>query len=124
MTAKAKVCYVSGDGHGLALALADEGEMDWSTAISTCAGKTPTFTGCTWKLPTQDEWNNLISSAGDYEALRDGFESVGGTNLVDGLYWSCTEKDDGWAWLYDFNDSPWYLFPKSNETHVRACLAF
>ena len=126
VTAKAKVCYVSGDGHGLALALADEVDMDWSTARSTCAGKTPTVTGCTWKLATTDEWNNMISGAGGYVALRDGFESVGGTNMLDGLYWSSTEADDEWALSYDFAEeySGWNNYFKSYDVHVRACLAF
>ena len=77
VTAVAKICYVSGS-NGLALALTDEGQMIWSTAISTCAAHTPAFTGGTWKLATQDEWTNMITAAGSYTALRDGFSSVGG----------------------------------------------
>ena len=80
VTAVAKICYVSGS-NGLALALADEGKMNWSTAISTCAAHTPAFTGGTWKLATKDEWTNMITAAGSYTALRDGFTSVGGSNL-------------------------------------------
>ncbi len=51
VTAVAKICYVSGS-NGLALALTDEGQMNWSTAISTCAAHIPAFTGGTWKLAT------------------------------------------------------------------------
>nr|MCR5697864.1 hypothetical protein [Marinilabiliaceae bacterium] len=88
VTAVAKICYVSGS-NGLALALTDEtGTMNWNTAISTCAAHKPAFTGGTWKLATKDEWTNMITAAGSYTALRDGFTSVGGSNMQSGRYWS------------------------------------
>ena len=126
VTARAKVCYVSGDGHGLALALADEGQMNWFTAKSKCEGKTPTITGCTWKLATEDEWNNMISGAGGYEALRDGFTSVGGSNLQESIYWSSTESDGDDARIYRFyNGFSWTNYWKYGENGwARACLAF
>ena len=74
VTAVAKICYVSGS-NGLALALADEGTMNWSTAITTAAAHTPAFTGGTWKLATKNEWTNMITAAGGYTALRTGFTS-------------------------------------------------
>ena len=128
VTAVAKVCYVDGNGHGLALALADEGAMDWSTAQTACAAHTPAITGGTWKLATKDEWNNMITAAGSYTALRDGFSSVGGTNMqADPPYWSSTE-DEGMsdtACNYYFGDGNWYADKKNNDIyHVRACLAF
>ena len=122
-TAVAKICYVSGS-NGLALALTDEGQMSWSTAISTCAAHTPAITGGTWKLATQDEWNNMKSGAGDYTALRDGFTSVGGSNLQSGDYWSSTELDDISAWRYDFKNGSWYYSSKGGGVLVRSCLAF
>ena len=126
VTAVAKICYVSGS-NGLALALADEGQMNWSTAISTCAAHTPAFTGGTWKLATQSEWNNMITAAGSYTALRDGFTSVGGSNLKSNYYWSSTEyendPDDAWMFYFDYGywteDSKGIGYPL-----VRACLAF
>ena len=129
VTAVAKICYVSGS-NGLALALADEGEMNWSTAISTCAAHTPAFTGGTWKLATKDEWTNMITAAGSYTALRDGFSSVGGSNLQSSgwaLYWSSTGDSDN-AWLYNFSGGSsggkWDEGTKYDEVYVRACLAF
>ena len=94
-TAVAKIAYVSSTGHGLALALADESssKMTWNTAKSTCSGKTPTITGGTWQLATRAEWENMITAAGDFASLRDGFSSVGGTNMLSGsndYYWSST----------------------------------
>ena len=123
VTAVAKICYVSGS-NGLALALADEGQMNWSTAITTCAAHTPAFTGGTWKLATQGEWTNMITAAGSYTALRGGFTSVGGSNLQSGTYWSSTEEGSS-AWCYYFNSGFWNNDDKSyDDVWVRACLAF
>lgn len=41
-TAAAMITYVSSTGHGLALALADEGQMSWDTAVTTCNSKNNT----------------------------------------------------------------------------------
>jgi hypothetical protein len=126
VTAVAKICYVSGSS-GLALALADEGQMNWFTAISTCAAHTPAFTGGTWKLATQDEWNNMITAAGGYTALRDGFSSVGGSNLQSGSYWSSTEKETYYAWSYNFVLGEWGSEGEHKyyeAVRVRACLAW
>jgi hypothetical protein len=130
VTAVALVCYVS-DGHGLALALADESssKMTWNTAKSTCSGKTPAVTGCTWKLATKDEWNNMINAAGGFSALRDGFSSVGGTNMLSGsndYYWSSTTTGSDCAWSCTFSTGNWTDDYVDNYTtdYVRACLAF
>ncbi|MBP3850866.1 MAG: DUF1566 domain-containing protein [Prevotella sp.] len=126
VTAVAKICYVSGS-NGLALALTDEGQMNWSTAQTTCAAHTPAFTGGTWKLASKDEWSNMISAAGSYDDLRDGFSSVGGTNMQSGVYWSSTERDSGdsQAWVYFFNFiHDWGFGDKAIDNHVRACLEF
>lgn len=129
-TAAAMIAYVSGTGQGLALALADESEkMNWNTAKSTCSGKTPAVTGCTWKLATQDEWNNMINAAGGFSALRDGFSSVGGTNMLSGsndYYWSSTTTGYDCAWSCTFSTGNWTDDYADNYTtdYVRACLAF
>ena len=124
VTAVAKICYVSGS-NGLALALADEGKMEWSTAIETCAAHTAPFTGGTWKLATKDEWDNMIYAAGSYSALHDGFSSVGGTNMQSDFYWSSTEYDSDFAWYYDdYNQEDWDNGDKIYGLYVRACLAF
>ena len=121
----AMICYVSGS-HGLALALTDEGAMSWSTAIEKCAAHTPAFTGGTWKLATKDEWNSMITAAGSYSALRDGFSSVGGTNMQSDVYRSSTEDGSDKAWYYVFIDGygDWYADSKDDALYVRACLAF
>ena len=120
VTAVAKICYVSGS-KCLALALADEGQMIWSTAISTCAAHTPAITGGTWKLPSMDEWNNMITAAGGYAALRDG------SNLQEGFYWSSTYDYSNFAWRYCFGgkfEGDWYSGTLDIDNRVRACLVF
>ena len=127
VTAVAKVCYVDGNGHGLALALTDEGSsMNWSTAQTTCAAHTPAITGGTWKLASKGEWDNMINAAGSYDDLRNGFSSVGGTNMQSNVYWSSTEYEDdsSKAYYYDFYGGYYNVFSKSNTSRVRACLAF
>ena len=124
VTAVAKICYVSGN-HLLALALTDEGQMDWSTAITTCAAHTPTIPGGTWKLASKDEWDQMISGAGGYAALRDGFSSVGGTNMQSDVYWSSTEGySNTAAFRYIFSSGEWQQGTRTQSVNVRACLAF
>jgi len=127
VTAVAKVCYVDGNGHGLALALTDEeGEMDWSTAMETCTAHTPAITGGTWKLASQDEWNSMINAAGTYSVLRNGFSSVGGMNMLSVRYWSSSEYDSSRAWSYRFSSGDWKKDTKASSSGylARACLAF
>ena len=124
VTAVAKICYVSGS-NGLALALTDEdGTMAWSTAKSVCDAHTPAFTGGTWKLASEDEWNNMMSAAGSYSALCEGFSSVGGTNMIPYFYWSSTEFNSDLARDYDFGEGEWSADSKGEVDYVRACLAF
>ena len=126
VTAVAKICYISGS-NGLALALTDEeGQKDWSTANETCAAHTPAFTGGTWKLASLDEWENMITTAGNQTDLRDGFSSVGGTNMEENCYWSSSEVDSESAWLYYFGNGQGYSIDdyKDYGYYVRACLAF
>lgn len=129
VTAVAKVCYVDGSGHGLALALTDEGAMDWDSAVSACATHTPAIAGGKWKLATQAEWNNMINANG-VAGLRDGFTSVGGSNLIQGhqVYLSSTDVANSSgraAWAYDFNMGGWTTGNKTSDgANARACLAF
>ena len=125
VTAIAIINYVSGE-NGLALALTDEGAMSWFTADPTCAAHTPAFSNGTWRMPGNTDWENMISGAGGYDALRTSFEGVGGTNLLqDKSYWSANQNSITHAYAYDF------LYKtqssgnsKSTSFNVRACLAF
>jgi len=127
--AVAMIWYVNGT-HGLALALADEADddntmYDWETANTLCNAHTPAITGATWKLATQDDWNNMITGAGSAAALRDGFSSVVGENLQNSPYWSSTNYEwDGYAMHYKFNDFKWEENGKEYDDFVRACLSW
>ncbi len=91
--------------------------MNWSTAQTTCAAHTPAFTDGTWKLATKDEWDNMISAAGSYTALCDGFSSVGGTNMQSNYYWSSTGDDSDRAWWYFFRRGTWTGTPASSVSY-------
>ena len=125
VTAIAIINYVSGE-NGLALALTDEGAMNWFAASSTCAAHTPAFSNFTWRLPSNTDWENMISGAGGYDALRTAFNSVGGTNLQKATYWSADQNSLTHAYGYDFlyniqsSDNGKY----TTSFYARACLAF
>ena len=123
-TAVAMICYVN-EGHGLALALSDEGDMDWNTAKTTCAAHTPAVTGATWKLASKSEMSLMINAAGNYAALRDGFSAVGGTNMIDEYYWLSDESTVDYAENINFSyNDGWSQEFKDCNYKVRACLAF
>ena len=138
-TAVAMIAYVgsetgvAGYTNGLALALTDEAStMEWSTATgaSGAAAHTPAAptTTSSWMLPSKDQWNKMITAAGGYTALRDGFSGIAGaSNLQSNFYWSSTEDDsnNANAWLYRFSNGQWYHDSKGyGDIRVRACLAF
>lgn len=128
VNAEAMIWYVNGN-NGLALAMADEdvNKLAWSSAITTAAAHLAPFTGGTWKLATQDEWTNMVIDGSHSVELRDGFASVGGTNLQANYYWSATElsSDTSEAKRYYFNgQNEWTTVPKTYTHYVRACLVF
>ena len=131
VTAVAMIAYVSGS-NGLAIALADEGSLNWATAKSTCEAKTPAFSNGTWKLPSQDEWKQMfIANGGDqenYNGLNTAITTAGGTAFQDGTvnYWSSSEynSDQGYYTQLYYGYPMWYNDWKVNDKLVRACLAF
>ena len=120
----------AGYAHGLALALSDEGAMNWSTATgaSGAAAHTPAAPSpmtSSWMLPGRDQWNKMITAAGGYGALRDGFSGIAGaSNLQSGDYWSITEYDSSSARYYNFGSGYWGFNSEGYVYLVRACLAF
>ena len=144
VTPEAKICYVYnhlivGYTYVMALALTDEyfynwnwGEMSFysegSYADCIAEDHEPKFSNCNWKLPELSEFYTMIDAAGGYEQLRDGFESVGGENMVQGLYWAKDSFKEGTVVYYkDYN------FGKGREGYtplwtfyerVRACLVY
>jgi hypothetical protein len=130
VTKVAMIAYVSGS-NGLAIALADEGKLNWATAKSTCEAKTPAFTGGTWKLPSQAEWNQMFSANGGDEercyGLNAAITTAGGTALLEGGtgYWTSTSNGSNvwYVWLMD-GDTDWRSGNVNLAKQVRACLAF
>ena len=134
VTKVAMIAYVSGS-NGLAIALADEsGYMNWSTAKSTCEAKTPAFTGGTWKLPSLDEWKNMLTYDGDSywnNDLQTALSTAGGNSLQEWIYyWSSTDyvSDNTQACDVEFMGG-YANFSNESKTDssgkgVRAVLAF
>ena len=117
--------------NGLAIALADEGSvaMNWSTAKSTCEGKTA-ITGAKWCLPSQDQWKQMFKANGGDEArcfdLNKTITNTGGTELS-GYYWSSTEEtpnDIAYHVSLGGGNATWFCTKEYNGSQVRACLAF
>lgn len=85
-------------------------------------------TGCSaWFLPTGYQWQQMITAAGGYSTLRDGFEGVGGTNMQRDGYWTSTELssyEGGASWRFLFFSGDFSMGSKVEYQYVRACLAF
>ena len=138
VTAVAVIAYVgseTGDDtykNGLAIALADEADSNWSTAKSTCEGKTA-ITGAKWCLPSQDQWKQMFKANGGnnarYTGLNTTITTAGGTALKtdNSNYWSSSEEDPGvlaYRVNLDDGDADWYSGSEGSNRQVRACLAF
>ena len=134
VTKVAMIAYVSGS-NGLAIAFADEGSMNWATAVTTAANHTPVFSNGTWKLPSENEWKQMFSANGGdntkYTGLNNALAAAGGNSSklqeVGVYYWSSTPVDDEDARkvLLD-GTAQWRDGDKgsSSSNRVRACLAF
>ena len=133
-TAAAVIVYVDETNKkGLAIALADEGSMNWSTAKSTCEGKTA-ITGAKWCLPSQNQWEQMFQANGGNTTSSDGLittiTTAGGTTLLreNATYWSSSENSPGVnactvVLIYDIVG--WGNRSEDNvDVRVRACLAF
>ena len=65
------IAYISGKGHGLAIALADATQTFNSGALQT----TPTaVSGGTWRMPSRTDWENMFTACG---VTNDGETSSG-----------------------------------------------
>ncbi len=143
-TERAMIAYLGSETdhatykHGLALALSDEGSMNWTTATgaSGAAAHTPAAptTTSSWQLPSRDQWNkmidackNVLGTKNDYQDLKGGFSGItGASNLQSSDYWSSTEydSDSSHAWYCSFSNGTRSHVGKNFNFRVRACLAF
>ena len=130
--AVAMIAYVSGS-NGLAIALADEsGTMNWSTANSTCEGKSA-VPNAAWLLPSRNQWNAMLNANGgneeSYTGLNNALATAGGdsSKLQSGGYWSSTEGTENYYWrvrLLPAGLTNWGSDFNYEAYRVRACLAF
>ena len=136
VTAVAMVAYKSETvGSSLAIALKDvsENKLTWDNSGTNNGGKTAaewcngwntsnSITGGTWQLPSKDQWNNMIQGLGGASSLQTKARLQAGKN-----YWSSTphESNGNDAYRYDFGHKNFYQANRnSDDTYVRACLAF
>lgn len=121
--------------NGLAIALTDEADSNWSTAKSTCEGKTA-VTGAKWCLPSWRQWQKMFEANGGDDHNWSGLNTTitttaEGTSLQsDVYYWTSTENVpdtnafalelSNYAYTVSYN----IVFSFNSVKPVRACLAF
>ena len=115
--------------------------MNWATACdeSGAAAHTPVVSGCSWKLPSQEEWA-LVGNAISGSSLNSAITNAGGTAIptihfddetgtMTGKYWLSTEGNDAdKARTWGINGSDVIAVGsqglKTDNLLVRACLAW
>ena len=138
VTAVAMIAYVGSETghptykHGLAIALSDEGKMNWSTANS-FYGRKAAFNGAAWVLPSQNQWKAMFKANGgsdaSYIGLNTALATAGGDNSKlqeSEYYWSSTldYSDHAWNVYLRNGDASWYDGYVTLGQPVRACLVF
>jgi len=135
--AVAMVAYVgtaSNCTHGLAIALADESDMNQSSAITAVEAKTAVTNG-TWRLPTLVDWQYLLIGCGNGATYSSTPGTVGigslnaklasvGTALTSGCYWSSIAYYCPYISSTTVDLSRTDIYYGVTSYHVRACLAF
>ncbi len=141
VTAAGVVVYKNG-ANGLAIALTDEASMmNWDTACGEngAAAHTPAVSGCSWKLPSQEEWT-LVKNANSGSSLNSAITNAGGTAIptvhfdhetqtMTGQYWLSTQGAiDESARTWGINGYDEIVTDsqslKTDNLLVRACLAW
>ena len=143
VSAAAMVAYKKGS-HGLAIAIADEPDkMTWTTAMGETGAKahTPAVVGRTWKMPSPDEWMQMLGGFGD-EVTNLGFwkggfcvnfnaalKATGGELEPDQYYWASSVVDTKptHSWVVHSNNGSFLFSGKDKDNDnaaVRACFAF
>ena len=131
VTAAGMVAYKDGKS-GLVIALADDGTNSWTDAQTTAAAHEP-VAGHTWKLPSRDDWNNIINANGNtWTGLNTALASAGGTGVLeDNKYWSSDMTRPSAKYVYWYikmitggTTLTWNTETSSDENYVRACFYF
>lgn len=149
-TPVAMIAYIDTQNHtGLAIALEDAGyNIPWTVAESTIQSWGNGVAGATWKLPTIQEWQQMLIGCGAEGTVKanpsgqDSFSSteinsklslVEGNNLgnycLNGYYWSATTAtySDDAAQIVNFSNG-YMTFSNASKSNgwfnIRPCLAF
>lgn len=148
---------------GLAIALQDESEyneqydyyyssfLNWTDASAAAGAHSPAVPGATWKLPTIDEWRNMLVGCGaeiEYvndntttcTEINDKLSLAGATRLQNGYqyqgtwyaeeYWSSTVEEyenNQYAQYAEFKEGEANLSYSTDlyqQKYVRACFTF
>ena len=140
----AMIAYISSKGHGLAIALTDDGSDYFTTACSNAAGHTPTVTSFNWKMPSRTDWEHMFTACGisgdgqgnnplDWtnQGFRDKLTACGADIqadiLTDNTYWTGTDLGNGSAYVAIFSGTQSCSFQsddKGTSFNVRAVLEF
>ena len=124
-SAVAMIAYVSGTGHGLAIALNDESGIMGQDAAITAASGHAAVTGATWKLPTLVDWTYMLTGCTDFIGLNSKLGSASGTAVEADYYWSQDVVDDDEGYCVDLHGDPVSSQQyKTAPQRVRACLSF
>ena len=75
-----------------------------------------------WYLPSIQELNMLWNNY--YTVARTLSQIGGATQLANNYYWSSSEGNNSFAWLFNFSYGNTYYFYKFNSNYVRAVRAF
>lgn len=126
----AVIVDVDGNGGGLALSNTSK-RLKWDDAMKFGESLT-VFAGVTWRLPTNKEWDSLLSACS--KSKYGGLYEVWGAALEKGwstsMYWTSTPGDidgESWAWWLDLDNEGVvsnYTSETSNEWTARPCFVF
>lgn len=147
----AMIAYVDEQNHtGLAIAIEDtyfienstyKSYFQWTEAASavTTWAADKAVTGCTWKVPTIQEWQMMLIGCGaegqvsdepssgvlSFAGIKEMVSAVAPYATWSTWYWSATESSET-AKSIEFSDTyaGFYNEAKTNHNSVRACLTF
>lgn len=140
-TPAAMIAYIISKGHGLAIALTDDGSDYFTTACSNAAGHTPTVTSFNWKMPSRTDWEHMFTGcgiSGDGETsynpgnwtnkgFRDKLIACGADIQTNNPYWTSTDLGNGSVYVAIFSGTQACSFQsdyKGTSFNVRAVLEF
>lgn len=145
---RAMICYVSSPGHGLAIELNSNPDKQLYKDVKSAAEGKAAVAGGTWRLPTLDDWENMVTSCGGANDFIAKYNATGVTMYLQYSYTEFWASDSGidqgdiilnWATFEVTNTSttPQYNYsPKTKYTlttdeelglasyYYLACLAF